>query len=272
MTRRRDDYPPQQGDEAELFRTHSAKVHSQVRGLVFTSPENVDDACAHAWMQLLRRQPRRDTVIQWLVTVGKHEAFRLHGRQRRVEPDERVELRLTERGTFEELSSALHARERLETLPERDRTLVVMRGLGYTYKDAADMLGVSMGRAHVLMTRASRRLADQEREVLGINMRAHPRSQLLVELLRDPPPFLRRTLGQPPAPRADRGEPRSRAEWSSLALDIVDYRLKHRISDVMKPFGERPTLASDSARRELEQRIHGLNRAVLREHSPGIER
>jgi hypothetical protein len=45
--------------------------------VVKTSDANVDDACSFAWMQLIRRQPTRATVLAWLTTVAIPEAIRL---------------------------------------------------------------------------------------------------------------------------------------------------------------------------------------------------
>jgi hypothetical protein len=41
--------------------------------LVNTWDANADEACSFAWMQLLRRQPMRETVLSWLTTVAIRE-------------------------------------------------------------------------------------------------------------------------------------------------------------------------------------------------------
>ena len=41
--------------------------------MVNTSDANAGEACSFAWMQLLRRQPMRETVLSWLTTVAIRE-------------------------------------------------------------------------------------------------------------------------------------------------------------------------------------------------------
>jgi DNA-directed RNA polymerase specialized sigma24 family protein len=72
------------GDEALLFAKHHAALRGRVRGVVKTSDANVDEACSFAWMQLIRRQPTRATVLAWLTTVAIREAIRLDRQDRRT--------------------------------------------------------------------------------------------------------------------------------------------------------------------------------------------
>jgi DNA-directed RNA polymerase specialized sigma24 family protein len=75
-----------QGDESRLFITYASRLRRIVDRAVNTGAANLDDACAFAWAQLVSRQPRRETVFQWLVTVAIHEAIRLDRRDRRTHP------------------------------------------------------------------------------------------------------------------------------------------------------------------------------------------
>ena len=43
------------GDEDQLFREHASTLRSVVRMKVNTTDDNLDDACAFAWMQLVRQ-------------------------------------------------------------------------------------------------------------------------------------------------------------------------------------------------------------------------
>jgi hypothetical protein len=53
--------------------------------LVNTSPELIDDACAFAWVQLIRRQPDRNRNWRaWMVTVAERGAWRLHSGESRA--------------------------------------------------------------------------------------------------------------------------------------------------------------------------------------------
>ena len=55
------------GDEARMFAIYVPRLRAQVRRIVRTSLENVDDACSFAFLQLLRYQPDRDSAYAWLV-------------------------------------------------------------------------------------------------------------------------------------------------------------------------------------------------------------
>jgi RNA polymerase sigma factor (sigma-70 family) len=74
--------PPRLGDEAELYEELAARLTQIVARQVTTSTANVEDACSFAWLQMLRHQPARDTVLAWLVRVGTREAIRLDRRVR----------------------------------------------------------------------------------------------------------------------------------------------------------------------------------------------
>ena len=60
--------PAQQNEDAQLFATFNAELHSMVRQCVNTSAANIDDACADAWLALLRFVPsagRRSVGGSW---------------------------------------------------------------------------------------------------------------------------------------------------------------------------------------------------------------
>jgi hypothetical protein len=71
------------GDEADLYERHHARLRCDVASYVRAADAIVDDACAHAWAQLLAHQPRRSTVASWLWHVAVREAWRLERRERR---------------------------------------------------------------------------------------------------------------------------------------------------------------------------------------------
>src|SRR5688572_8482895 len=125
MAETRASIPPQRGDEEQLFRTYDKRLRRATQLAVRTSPDIVDDACAHAWMKLLSNQPERETVLAWLKVVARNEALRLDRLQRGVvsvghaadgsvggEP-------AAQRARVETAQRLLEVRERLEQLPER---------------------------------------------------------------------------------------------------------------------------------------------------------
>src|SRR5450755_3478526 len=69
--------PARVGDETTLFAELHPKLARQVRRLVRTGEENVQDACSFAFLQLLRYQPSRESVFSWLLTVAVGEAVKL---------------------------------------------------------------------------------------------------------------------------------------------------------------------------------------------------
>src|SRR5450755_1288699 len=75
--------PARVGDETTLFAELHPKLARQVRRLVRTGEENVQDACSFAFPQLLRYRPSRESVFSWLLTVAVREAVKLDQRGRR---------------------------------------------------------------------------------------------------------------------------------------------------------------------------------------------
>lgn len=67
----------QHGDETELYERYALRLASIIARQVSTSSANVEDACSHAWLQMLRYQPARETLLNWLVRTGTREAINL---------------------------------------------------------------------------------------------------------------------------------------------------------------------------------------------------
>ena len=128
------------GDEAQLFTSHHATLRARVCRHVHTSASNVDDACSFAWLQLLRCQPRRATVLEWLTTVAIHEALRLDRTDRRLAPLEAVGEPSTPSTTLTH-EQAREALEIVAALPPRQRQLAGMHAAGFTYDEIALLSG-----------------------------------------------------------------------------------------------------------------------------------
>lgn len=61
----------QVGDESELFQRHHQRLLRTVTARIWASQATVEDACAFAWLQLMRCQPERgERLFGWLVTVA----------------------------------------------------------------------------------------------------------------------------------------------------------------------------------------------------------
>jgi DNA-directed RNA polymerase specialized sigma24 family protein len=77
--------PPERGDEAALFLEHQRFLLRVTARRFGGSQELAEDACAFAWLQLLRCPPDREAVVGWLRVVARNEGLRLL-RIRRREP------------------------------------------------------------------------------------------------------------------------------------------------------------------------------------------
>jgi DNA-directed RNA polymerase specialized sigma24 family protein len=155
---------PLQGDEDTLFRLHHRRLLQVVGGLVRGANEDIEDACAFAWCQFLRRQPDREMTFPWLAKVAMREAWRLGRRRRR---DSRLDD-LPEDGcrafARDNLDGALAAREALRilaSLPERQRRYLVLKVSGYSYIEIRAATGATHTNVnkHLCRARASIRAA-----------------------------------------------------------------------------------------------------------------
>jgi DNA-directed RNA polymerase specialized sigma24 family protein len=114
-----------------------------VRMKINTSDDIIDDACAFAWMQLLRCQPRRDTLFAWLRTVATREALRLDRIERRhtaadFDRLDHPSLRdhRTDPQAQDELIDALIT---LASLEDRQRLALGLYALGLRHNDIAEI-------------------------------------------------------------------------------------------------------------------------------------
>ena len=83
--------PESRGDEAELYARLHRALERAVGARVDGPAVCVEDACAFAWEQLLRKQPERSgRLFGWLVTVAVHEGWRLVRLERRSEDGARA--------------------------------------------------------------------------------------------------------------------------------------------------------------------------------------
>ena len=268
------DTPPLQGDEDQFFREHSDKLRRSVGRSVNTSEANIDDACAFAWMQFFKHQPRRETAYKWLWKVAWREAVRYDRRSRAVDdPDETVQRLNDPRDPISDREAMIDARARLSVLDDRERFGMLMQAAGYTYEEAAERLGVSPSRLNQILVRARAHLRATENEMRLQQPETHPRAKLLAELFRKPPAFLHTALGRPPMNERERGYSERRREWGRIAMAIVDYRLEHGITDPARPFGRTDVGRLDPSLSAIQRRVEEFDaRQPWHRHTRGIER
>jgi RNA polymerase sigma factor (sigma-70 family) len=148
--------PPERGDEAALFLEHQRFLLRVTARRFGGSQELAEDACAFAWLQLLRRQPDREAIVGWLRVVARNEGLRLLRISRR-EP--LLEDRPAQRSDFasgeplgwqellparEDTEVAVEVRELLRALAGlrwHQRTVLTLQLAGYSYKEIAQRLG-----------------------------------------------------------------------------------------------------------------------------------
>jgi RNA polymerase sigma factor (sigma-70 family) len=142
------------GDEADLFRTHEVALRAAVRSRIYGSDALVEDACAFAWLQLMRHQPDRGpTVFAWLRTVAVREAYRLYRKEIHhditnlapdQEPADTLDVQLSTR-------SALRA---LTTMSDHRQRIFVMHLSGLSYTEIAAHLGITFTNVNRHITRS----------------------------------------------------------------------------------------------------------------------
>ena len=153
---------PLLGDEEQLYRTHARKLRSVVRMTVNTTEEIVEDACAFAWLQLVRCQPRRETVFGWLRTVATRAAIRLDRRERThasldLDDLEHPGLRdlRHDPATNDEVIDAL---DTLRSLQDSERIALGLHALGFRYREIGELTGDTVFTVACQMRRARRAL------------------------------------------------------------------------------------------------------------------
>ena len=168
----------------------------------------------------------------------------------------------------------MDARALLAPLRERERVAVLLRGMGCSYEEAAQRLGVTQRRLNQLLARAGARIREQEHQHMINDAQTPARVKLLDELRRDPPPFLRAAIGRSALADPHLGGYERRLEWSRLSLAIVDHRVKHGISDPAHALGSPRFTSHHEDRVLLEVRIARYNdgRTHARDRGRGVER
>jgi RNA polymerase sigma factor (sigma-70 family) len=126
------------GDVGELYGLLAPRLERIVRLDVRAPDVVIEDACQFAWNRLLHHRDRvhQDTVLNWLVRVAVHEAFKLLRRARR---ELSLEAASEEAGPATP-AQLIECRERLaelERLPERQQRAVWLHALGLSYAEIA---------------------------------------------------------------------------------------------------------------------------------------
>lgn len=149
------------GDEHELFLCHHQRLLRVIARRVSAPRATVEDACAFAWLQLMRYQPQRgERLFAWLATVAYHEALRLIGVQRKAEPLDGTD-QLGGSHSDGLRAEALEALNCLAVLPQRERDLLAGVVAGNSYQELVQREGSSYTAVNRHLTRARARLREE---------------------------------------------------------------------------------------------------------------
>ena len=141
------------GDEADLFERYADRLLRATARTVSAPAHVIDEACSFAWMQLVRTQPRRETVFAWLRVVAAREAVRVLRRdQRELSLEVLADASDADASDFEafvedtgpavEDVATLHdALAAIEGLPGRRRRIFLLRLAGLSYKEITARTG-----------------------------------------------------------------------------------------------------------------------------------
>ncbi len=147
----------------------------------FGAPSDVDDIVQESYLRLLRaREGGKITCVRaYLFGIAHHVAVELFRRRRVLREITGADLhepRLVDEGAdvVERVSAQeelVLATEALKALPERCRTIVILRSFhGYSYREIAAQLGVAEETVRVQMARGIKKCAQFLRE-RGMNER-----------------------------------------------------------------------------------------------------
>ena len=150
----------------ELFARYHQRLRRNVRAVVNTSDENVEDACMFAWTQFLSWELERiEVAYSWLTTVAIREAVKLDRRTRRTYPlhtqddevidvvDPNDQLRLTR--LLAEAGDVI----RTAGLSPRQTHILGLQVLGLGYDEIAAQTGDTKRTIERQIRRARRKLA-----------------------------------------------------------------------------------------------------------------
>lgn len=120
-----------------------------------------DDAAQEAFVRLTRQSIPEDEVRPWLFTVATNL---IRDRARKADRHRRLQTHVPRAQAPERPDVSVDRKERiamvraaLDELPERDRTMLLMREEGFKYEEIAQTVGVAPGSVGTLLARAARR-------------------------------------------------------------------------------------------------------------------
>jgi RNA polymerase sigma factor (sigma-70 family) len=148
---------------ANLFNVHFSRLHRFLNRLS-ADPELAADLAQETFVKLYRRGALPDAPEAWLITVAMNLLRNVqsgHSRRRRLLTVTRGERAHSDGPPLpDDAVESADVRQRvravLDSLPERDRHLLLLRAEGYSYRDIARSLDINEGSVGALLARAKR--------------------------------------------------------------------------------------------------------------------
>ena len=168
-----------EGDEASfetLFTRHYDMVYGVLFRLTGTRAE-AEDLAQEVFLKLYQRRLRyNDNVAGWLYRVAMNTGYNaLRSRQRRSRREEeaaREDVVAADRSPTTEAQAARRETRRnvqaaLANIKPRSARLLLLRELGFSYHEMADIVGVAPGSVGTLLARAQRAFEEAYAQYTG---------------------------------------------------------------------------------------------------------
>ena len=156
---------------AVMYAKHEGELRRVVHRRASSNHAIVEDACAHAWTQLLLcedvdvRAPRW-TALAWLTTTAIRHAWQLGSTQHRAAPmaldalDTLTQARGDTQPGADEISALRGRLDLIAQLPERPRRFLLRLALGYSYAEISQTENTTPRTTDRQIARAKRLLRD----------------------------------------------------------------------------------------------------------------
>jgi DNA-directed RNA polymerase specialized sigma24 family protein len=156
-----------------IYRQHARELERRVATRARAEPQTIEDACSFAWMQLITHPSidldgPSDGALAWITRVAVHEAWRLEATRARDELlDEatlRRELRQHEQTMpgVDELAAQRARLDLVAQIPPRPCRFLLRQELGHSYREIAELEGVTRTCTNKQLARAKRLLRQIE--------------------------------------------------------------------------------------------------------------
>jgi DNA-directed RNA polymerase specialized sigma24 family protein len=154
--------------EIDTLYRHSARwLGATVQRAVNTSDVNIDDACSHAWTQLLTHDTaelRTPRIYGWLRTVAIHEAYRLHAYDHHTSTTVLETIAQdTPAGTRLDQLESIHAL--LAPASDRQKRMIILHAAGHPYEEIAGVESASIRTVDRQLQRGRQRIRNARSHV-----------------------------------------------------------------------------------------------------------